>query len=236
MKQVKKIFVMFGIIPIMFSCHSISDITGTYSMRNYSYEFVINADSTFHYSKRHGRKYSSGTWKRQDKNTIVLESDIQSNIIPLKIEVTPSDNKDPVINVKLIVPGKDEKEYRATPQFALAGNYYFDLFLPDRGSHSYEDPSYYSNEHELFFRVSKEPRRLEELGTLPPKEYYSLNTERKKVTLNDGDIVNVTITVPDSLFLYRVFNSEKIKVDGKTMIFRDKENNNKKNKLKIKRQ
>ena len=237
MKQINKLFAILGVILIMFSCHSASHITGTYSKRNNPHKFVINADSTFNYFYIIAGdidKYSSGKWRQIDKNTIGLNSDVQSNIIPLNVEIVPSDNKNSMINLKLIVPGKDEKEYRATPQYAIIEDKWYisnSFFTPDRGSHSYESTV---STNELFFKVSKEPRTVERMGPRPYKEYYVLETERKKITTNDGDIVNVTVTVPDSLFSYRIFNSEKIKVDGKKLMFMDKENNNKTNKLLIK--
>ena len=241
MKSIKNLSFCWLLMIGLFSCKTPIKVIGTYEtifrdnphrLDIYTaHRFVFNADSTFNYFYiviGDAEKYSSGTWKQIDKRTIVLNSSIQSNIIPLDVEVTPSDNKNPMINLKLIVPGKDEKEYRCTPQYALIGDYYVESFLPDRGSYSYET-NYYSNQHELFFKVSKEPRRF--IPGRGREEYYVLETERKKITLNDGDIVNITVSVPDSLFSYRVFDSRKIKIDGKKLIFKD---DNKTNKLLIK--
>ena len=250
MKSTKILLLYWLLIVGLSSCKTpIDNVTGAYmsviqNTKPYyglnlyaAHKFVFNADSTFNYSYiviGDAEKYSSGTWKQIDKNTIVLNSNVQSNIIPLNVEIVPSDNKNPMINFKLIVPGKEEKEYRATPQYAMIEDkLYVPNFDPDRGSYSYEITNYYSNNHELFFKVSKEPRIVERIGTRPYKEYYILETEHKKITTNDGDIINVTVIVPDSLFSYRVFNTEKIKVDGKNLIFKDKEDNNKTNKLRI---
>ena len=247
MKLIKSI-VFFWLFTIgLFSCSTPIDVMGTYISTfrgnphrldiHTVHKLVINADSTFNYFyivMGDPEKYSSGTWKQIDKDIIILNSDIQSNTIPLNVEIIPSNKKNSMINLKLIVPGEDEKEYRVTPFALIDNNWYMDSFLPDRGSHSYKVTNYYSNEHDLFFKISKEPRTFERIGPRPFKEYYVLETEHKKTTLNDGDIVNVTINVPDSLFLYRIFNSEKIKVDGKKMIFKDKEVNNKTNKLYLK--
>jgi hypothetical protein len=115
----------------MLSCHSTYDITGTYSMLNNPHKFVINTDSTFNYFYTvmgDVEKYSFGTWKQIGKNRILLNSNIQSNIIPLDVHVVSSDNKNPMINLKLIIPGKDEKEYRCTPNYAFIGNYYIESF------------------------------------------------------------------------------------------------------------
>ena len=244
MKSNKNLFIVCLLIIGLSACRVPVNVIGTYlspfrdnphKLDIYTaHNFVINADSTFNYFyivMGDTEKYSSGTWKQIDRNTIILNSDVQSNIIPLNIEVTSSDNKNPMINLKLVVPGKNGKEYRVTPQYAI-GNSYVDNFLPDSGRYSYEETNYYSNEHELFFKVSKEPREL--IPGRGRKEYYLLETEHKKITLNDGDIVDITVSVPDSLFSYRVFNSEKIKVDGKKLIFKDKEDKNKTNKLHIK--
>ena len=246
MKSTRHLLFYWLLIIGLSSCKTPIEVMGTYTslfknnphrLNIYTvHKFVINADSTFNYFYiviGDAEKYSSGTWKRIDRNTIVLNSDVQSNIIPLNVEIVPSDNKNSVINLKLIVPGKDEKEYRITPQYAIIEDkWYVPNFESDRGSYSYEETNYYSNNHELFFKVSKEPRVF--IPGRGKREYYLLETEHKKITMNDGDIVNVTVTVPDSLFSYRLFNFEKIKVNGGKMIFRDKEDNNKKNKLLIK--
>jgi hypothetical protein len=251
MKTIKNVL-YFGVLIIgFFSCKTpVYNIIGTYlpisdnrtkhlkGLKIYTAnKFVLNADSTFNYSYiviGNEEKYSSGTWRRIDKNAIVLNSYIQSNVIPLNIEVVNSNNKKPMINVKLIIPGKDEKEYRCTPYYAVIEGKWYEpntLFVPDRGSHSYEESNYYSNEHELFFKVSKEPRQIEFVGPRLFKEYYVLETEHKKITTKDGDIVNVTVIVPDSLFSYRIFNNEKIKLRKNKLIFRDNERNNKTSKL-----
>lgn len=237
-KLIKNLLFCCLLIGGLFSCKSpLNDVIGTYianSNLNTKHRFILNADSTFNYSYiviGDIEGYSSGIWKRIDRNTIILNSDIQSNIIPLDIEITPSNNKNPMINVELIVPEKDTKEYRCTPYFPVIGGY-IENFLPDRGSYSYEETNYYSNNHELFYKVSKEPREF-----IPGRgkvEYYLLPTEHKTIITNDGDIVNVTVIVPDSLFSYRVFNNEKIKIKGDKLIFKDKENNNKTIKLHIK--
>ena len=247
MKLIKVFLFYLLLVIITCSCKSTTYTPGTYlsSFKDSphgldiytAHKFVLNADSTFNYSYiviGEVEKYSSGTWMQINSNTILLNSNIHSKIIPLDVDVISSDNKDITINLKLTVPGKDEKDYRATPQYAIVEDKWYEpSFDPDRGSYSYEETNYYSNNHELFFKVSKEPRIF--IPGRGKKEYYMLETECKKITTNDGDIVNITISVPDSLFSYRVFDSERIKVDEKKMIFKDSEDNNKTNKLYLKK-
>ena len=242
MKLIKNLLFYLLLIISLCSCKSTVNVVGTYlslfrdnphKLDIYrAHRFVINADSTFNYSYiviGEIEKYSSGTWRQINSNTIILNSDIQSKIMPLDVDIIPSENKDATINVTLIIPEKDEKDYRCIPYFELMENYYVENFLPDRGSYSYKKTNYYSNNHELFFKVSKEP-----YGFIPgrgKREYYLLDTEHKKITTNDGDIVNITVSVPDSLFSYRVFNNTKIKFKGDKLFFRDAEEKNKMNKL-----
>lgn len=243
MKRMSHLLLYCLLTIVLFSCKTPIDVTGTYSslFRNNSqrldistiHKIVLNIDSTFNYFyivMGDAEKYSSGTWKRIDKKTIVLNSDVSSSIIPLNVEVSSaSDYKNPMINVKLIIPGKDEKEYRCTPYYVFNENFSMESFLPDRGSYSYEGVN--TKNHILFFKVSKEPRTFEMIGPRPFKKYYVLETDHKAITMNGGDIVDVTVTVQDSLFSYRVFNNEKIKYNGNKLIFKNSEEKNKKYKL-----
>ena len=211
---------MLGLLPFIFSCYTITNIADTYSSRNSLHTIVLNTDSTFNYfyniEELKVNKYSCGKWSWIHRNKILLNSNVQSNIIPLDIEVIKSNNKNTIINVDLSVPGKDEKDYRCVPYVALIEDIWYEpnsLFIPNRGKYSYNS----SNPiNELFFNVVKEPRLIE----FPSKEYYKLDTERKKITTNVGDIIHVKIEVPDSLFSYRLFDSEIIKIHGRKLIFK----------------
>lgn len=244
MKSIKNLSFCWMLIIGLSSCKTSVDVAGVYISKNnlHGYgmssihKFIFSPDFTFNYFYiviGDIEKKSSGTWKYMDKNTIVLNSNIQSNEVALSTEIVPSNNKNPMINVKLIVPGKDEKEYRCSPYIAIIKDkYYVENFLPDRGNYSYEITNHYSNNHEFFFKISKEPSEF-----IPGRgkiEYYLLETEHKKIALNNGDIVNISVTVPDSLFSYRIFNDETIKFNGNKLIFKDKEDNNKTSKLHIK--
>jgi len=235
MNQNITILTFLGLIPIMISCHSVTNISGTYTTRNRLHTFSINTDSTFNYFYMkvgsNADIYSSGKWSSISRSRIVLNSNIVNNIIPLDIEVIPSSNINTIIYVELMIPGKDEKDYYCFPCFDVKKDKWFTskpFFTPDRGSHCYESTL---KENELFYKVQKKPFVFERQG--PLRKYYIIDTEHKMINTNVGDIIHVKINVPDSLFSYRLFNSQKIKINGRKIVFKDNENNNKKKKLYI---
>jgi len=266
------------------SCKTSADVEGTYLslFRNNphklniytAHKFVFSADFTFNYSYiviGDTEKYSSGTWEQIDKNTIVLNSNIQSNVLPLQVEKVNSEDSHIQVCENLVIIQKiskyeyENEDFLVTPY--IDGINYLDLHpeLSDeplqitkndfcksmgletdtinlseivmtsppikRGSYCIYPEKPFDT---LYFKILKQPRKVERMGPRSYKEYYILETEHKKLTTNDGDIVNVTITLLDSLFSYRIFDNEKIKLSGNKLIFKDKEDNNKKNKLYIK--
>jgi hypothetical protein len=231
MKNIDKIFVVLIVVFTCLACQSISNIPGTYLMKNNAHTFIFNTDSTYSYHcfvfGNHIDKYSSGKWRWTERKTIILNSDVQSNIIPLQVNVESANNIRTITNVELNIFGKDEKEYRCTPQFAIIDDvWYVPGFLPDRGSHSYESSN---TINKLFYKISKEPRAFEWIGPYGGRrEYYVLETEHKFIASNKGDIINVIVNVPDSLFSYRIFTDTEIKFKGDKLIFKDSEKKTKK--------
>lgn len=215
MKWYYKSLILIGNIIFLFSCQSISTIVGIH--QDVSHRFIFNADSTFQYFYMAGTsvdRYSSGKWKATNKNKIVLNSNIQSKILPLKIDIIPSENELNNFRVNLFIQGGNEKAYRAYP--FVNANLFFN-FTPDRGSYNFDTGSFINK---ISFKVSKEPMVIERLGA--PKEYYLLETEKKDINLNKGDSVIINIEVADSLFSYKIFKNEIIKFNGNKMIFKDK--------------
>jgi len=282
MKSIKFLLFCWLFIGLSSCKTTINNVAGTYisSVRNNphklnidtAHKFVINADSTFNYYyivAGDTVKYCDGRWSRVDKNTIVLNSKITNNIIPIHIEKI--DTEDPQIQIcedLNIIQKKSCYEYKSedflvTPY--VDGNNYLDLhpelsddsvrltkndyrrligLKPDttsssdivivcppekRGSYCIYPEKPFSN---LYFKIKKQPKMITNMGIQP--SYYNLQTEKINVQVQPGDLIKVTICLNDSLFSYRIFNSEKIKVDGKNLIFIDKEDNSITNKLLIK--
>lgn len=211
------------------TCQSFEKIfSGKYSNRFYPNVFEIYSDSTFIYKSMMGsiiEKYSEGKWKRLDKNTIILNSTIQNNNIPIQVNVIPDNKNKRTICVNLNVPGQSVKDYVCYPIFN--DNIFPSMNPGDRGSYCiYSEVSI----HSIHFQIQKIPLTLKCLGPRQP-EYYDIYS--KSVTINSkiGDSIIIKLQIPDSLFSYRIFRDTKLKISGENLIFKDIENGNKTNKL-----
>ncbi|MDR0865330.1 MAG: hypothetical protein LBO74_10440 [Candidatus Symbiothrix sp.] len=223
MKTTSKLFFAGLFVFILYSCHTSSNIVGTYSTKMDSKTFVLNSDSTFRYSCSEDL-YSVGKWQQIDKHMIILNSDIRSSIVPLDIDIISTENeKDHVIKVKMITDGKSEKLYICEP---YVEDFIFPSFWPDRGSYEFSTITI----DQIYFKIHRDPMVIERLG--PGREYNVLTTEHKKLNLTKGDEVNITVHITDSLFSYKVFSNTKLKVKRDKLIFRDK---NKTNKLSLRK-
>jgi hypothetical protein len=69
------------------------------------------------------------------------------------------------------------------------------------------------------------------LGRGQPPTYYTLQTEEVNITMQPNETVVVNIALNDSLFSYRIFDNEVLKIKNKKLIFEDREENNKENTL-----
>jgi hypothetical protein len=230
MKNFDKLITIIGFIFFFSSCYVTSNIVGTYSSPKSRHKFIIHTDSTFEYSYNVGGfkdKVSFGRWTQIDKNTIVLNSQIQSNTIPLNINILPTDNKSSNIKVEIDVSGKNKKDYRCIPY--IDGINYYPFLFPEKGNYDFESILSIKN---IYFEIYKEPMILERFGV--QREYNVLKTEIKEINSNVGDNISISIQLNDSLFSYRIFNNTILKFNGNKMAFKDPENKNKKSKLFIK--
>jgi hypothetical protein len=229
MKIFKKLVFVLGPIFIYFSCQVATTVTGVYSSSKNHNKFIIHEDSTFEYSyyivAGYADKISSGKWRQINKNTIILNSNIRTNIIPLYIEVIPTQNEKNNVKLSLNVFGKNKKDYLCVPY--SNETYFLPDFFPDRGDYDFESALPITH---LFFKIYKEPLILERFG--PQREYNILETESRSINLTKGDSIHISINLSDSLFFYEVFDNTILKINGNTLTFKDSKN--KKNKLSLK--
>ena len=252
-------------------CSNTTLISGTYSNKKNLNRFELFPDSTYIYTSLQynnssfTNKFSEGKWRRIDKNTIVLNSRITNNIIPLQIEkMNAKDSSLQVCENLIIIKNRNLYEYKVedflvTPY--IDGINYLDQhpelsdeplqitkkdfrvsigLEPDtinpseivmtsppvkRGSYCIYPEKPFNT---LYFKIEKQPK------TLSHSSYYSLRTEKVDIPVQFGELVKVNISVNDSLFSFRIFDNEIIKISGNKLIFKDKEDNNKVNKLHIK--
>lgn len=91
------------LIISLFSCQTTKTIEGIYSEKKNLNRFEFFADSTFiyqsllFYSSSFVNTYSDGTWLQTNNNTIILNSRIKNNIVPIRLKKEKSDN--PIISV-----------------------------------------------------------------------------------------------------------------------------------------
>ncbi|MCL1937622.1 MAG: hypothetical protein FWF52_04410 [Candidatus Azobacteroides sp.] len=256
---------------IFFGCQTPLNIEGTYSSRKDLNKFELCLDSTFLYTSlcykgsSFVNKYSEGKWSRIDKNTVVINSRITDNIIPLQVErVNTSDSIIQICQNLVISQKRNQYKYKnedflVTPY--IEENNYLELhpelsdepiqitkneflislgFEPDtinssevamvchpvkRGSYCIYPEKPFSN---IYFEIEKRPKTVE------CRTFYRLRTEKVNIPVQLGDLLSINIALNDFLFSYRIFDNEKIKLSGSKLIFKDKEDNNKKNKLYIK--
>jgi hypothetical protein len=254
-------FAIFGL-----GCQSSKNIGGVYSAKKNLNKFELFSDSTFiyksavFYGSSFANKYSDGTWKRTDNNSIILNSRIKSKLIPISIKKGKSDKDMVQVFENLIInqPLKKrsdmeytEKDYCVIPY--VNGQNYLDLHpeLSDEpvivdlrqmiGLHSDKTDKYIMNVppikrgsyclsfnesvKSIYFEIEKRPEKLEY------RTYYRLKTECVNTLIQSGELLTIDILVNDSLFSYRIFDNEVLKINDKKLIFKDKEENNKTNKL-----
>ncbi|MDR0206146.1 MAG: hypothetical protein LBI45_02680 [Bacteroidales bacterium] len=106
-------------IFLFFSCQAPLNIGGKYSSRKDLHKLELLPDSTFIYtSSCYGssviNKYSDGKWSYIDKNTVVLNSRITNNIIPLQVErVSASDSTIQICQNLVIIQKESRYKYES---------------------------------------------------------------------------------------------------------------------------
>ncbi len=258
----KRLILPTVVISLLYGCSTPLSVEGVYRKQNVVHSFELYSDSTFIYKSvsmpgsSFVDKYSDGHWSRVNEHTIILNSRITKNIIPIRIEKINIEDSCIQVCESLII---DRNEYQSedflvTPY--IDGVNYLDLHpeLSDeplrltkrdilglerditnaleeafitcppvkRGSYCIDLEKSFNN---LYFTIMKQPK------TLSFSTYYVLQTEHIDVPIQAGELLNVKICLNDSLFSYRIFNNTELKIKGKTLIFKDSENNDKKYKL-----
>jgi len=213
-----KLLTIFCISILLYSCSSNREITGKYSSTNSPYAFQFNKDSTFTYGylEFHSYEYSTGWWRKINRNHILLNSIIQYTIIPLEIQkLNSNDEKQPdFLSVEINIKGMNLADYRCL------------IFINDsldlvKRCDSISKIKLKKPINSLFFKFIQEPVKI----TTDLFSYNPLITEKlypEKIDLYNSKI---RIAFNDSLFAYKIFNDELIKVkNNKVKIFNSYKN------------
>lgn len=204
--------VFIGVLNILFnSCSDTILINGTYSKKHSPYVLTFSKDSTFIYESRKGCYAESfGTWKTIG-DVIYLNSLEQIDKMPVEYTKIKGNKKNTIINVKLNVPDKPQRDYICFPY--VNGEFVF--MYPERGSYSFESEVPIDS---ICFLIAKKPFVLR--GTGNKGCYDDVWTESIYLYSLVGESIDITINIIDSLFGYKVFKNEKIEIKNGKIIFK----------------
>ena len=241
---------------------------GVYSAKKNVNEFDFFSDSTFIYKSTilYGSsfvdKYSDGTWSRIDNNSIVLNSRVKNNLVPVFIEkgnvdktqictnlvITQTKIKNPKWEYTdkdyLVIPYINSKNYLDLhPELSdepvsvdlkqmigldsdKSEKYVMSVPPVKRGNYclSLDEPI-----EDIYFEIEKQPK------VLSRRTYYRLKTEKVNIPMQFNGTFVVNIALNDSLFSYRIFDNVILKINDKELIFKDIEENDKTNRLYLKK-
>lgn len=206
--------IIFGIAIILVSaiqsCVTTKDVTGKYSSRYYEHFLKLDSDSTFQYEFRSFHMYaqSSGKWLRVGKKALVLNSNITTTIVPMKIAVLDNASYNSLsINVNTVDSLKSEN-YRC--QIYL-NNTLYAVIRADSLSE---------------FKLAHSPRNIYLKFTFDPivsvSNLISPPVATEKHTLGIAKAprsIKLTLDLPASFFYYRPFNQEVLKIKRRSVAF-----------------
>jgi hypothetical protein len=240
----RKIAIIYTAV-LFWGCSTSNSVVGKYTSKSNPDSFQFNADSTFDYKYNfsHLREYSSGRWTQLKGKKVVLNSSIQNTKIPLKVNQDVNTinkgsnvklNFETELNLKnykcvifindtlytlkgtsLILPtGLTLKEFEKEINIA-------DIYFRFTRCDSLLALSLNSPIRSLFLKIIKYPVNSTYLNrnSIQTEEYFSLLDGQHTSLL-------VSLSFNDSLFNYRVFNNEKIKIRRNGLLFFN-ENTNK---------
>lgn len=176
-----------------------------------NFDFYKNHTFKYEYHALGIYKYSSGRWTYKNKNSILLKSKIQSNIVPINIEYSNTDTLAICLDINLHIEGGKETDYTCEP-------FYRDQKLSSTNikKGSYKLYLNYPLEN-LYFKIWKTPLFYND--TKPSPE--PLNTEEISININMGNYIKIDINVNESLYYYRIFNDEELPIIGNYILFDD---------------
>lgn len=218
------------IIAVLFftiSCAVQNTLLKTYSDKNSENTFMFSSDSTFEYRYRysHLQEYSKGTYKK-DMQGVILNSAIQDRVP--EIEVKEFNNNNETLSVSL----------KGT---ASKSEYKCEIFINDTlyklvNQHqllttglTYQQAEKEVNVSDLYFRYVRadsltELQLLSEVKSIMLKIVklpsststaiypYTINTLRYVVKSIGSKKIEMNIPINDSMFNYKIFSDEKIKI------------------------
>lgn len=210
----KKIAIML-IILSLYCCTTNVNIVGKYASNATPVCFYFKCDSTFIYEFRkfHVYEYSTGSWRKIKNNMIEINSTIKNTIAPLKISEQGINNlKNRELSVVLRQPtGAQLKDYKCEI-------YINDNFYDVKRCDSLSFVQINTPVHSVYLKFFKEP-----VVVTTDIIYLPIITEKYKVKSNSVVNLVIEVSINDSLFSYKTFNNEIIKInDGYVKYYYDR--------------
>ena len=201
-------------ISFLVSCAPELKISGVYSDKKHPVSFIIREDSTFSYRYKFefAKNYSSGHWTKKGRKSIALKSGLQNKILFLNVQEDNYVDAESLmsLNIGITIPEAEKKYYQCS--IFINDSFFIEKNFDSIGSIIISKPI-----SSVFFKINADeriPNRF--LDTLLTEKYFFKSESKKNLKIN--------ILWQDSLFNYKVFNNEVLKLTHHGVKFYSPEN------------
>ncbi|MDF2432833.1 MAG: hypothetical protein JWP44_2464 [Mucilaginibacter sp.] len=200
-----KLYTIIGIVLFLCSCSIKNDIIGKYMSKKNPNYFQFKKDHIFIYEYRrlHLYQQSTGKWDKVN-NLIILNSEVKSTTIPLKVinnNLINSDNS--LISIVLNIKGS----------YSLS-DYICGIFINDtsycvKRCDSLSSLIIKSPINNIYFKFFREPK-------VPTTTYIPLPLITNTYTpeAKTGNKLEIKVDFSDTCFYYKAFNNDTLKIKG----------------------
>lgn len=190
-------------MTLLCGCSLKTNIIGKYASSKNPNCFEFKSDSTFLYEYREKAQYkfSTGTWSNNNQHTIIVNSKISNTIIPIKVDENKSINpQESIISIALNITGEmNLSNYKCN--IFINDNFYIAKRCDSLSSIIVNLPI-----RDVYFLIERRPIVFTSTYLLFP-----LISESYKPKCNTCNL-KIEASFRDSLFSYRSFNNERLKV------------------------
>jgi hypothetical protein len=198
-------------LVLLYGCHPDRQLAGNYWSNKSPYFFSLNRDSTFDYRCKFQFVYqiSHGTWHKVAKNKVVLNSSIKDRTLSLNAKELSSDKNDPknLFYVSINIPDTEKKYYQCMV-------FVNDNFYEKSNCDSFNSVLVGFPINNIQFKISADPR-------MPGRLFDTLSTKKFSPQSSTSNKKELEILFSDSLFNYRIFDSDTITLTKKGIRFID---------------
>jgi hypothetical protein len=204
-----RIILLSTLVLIVSSCKLNNNIIGKYASQKSANAFQFRSDSTFFYEHKvfHIYQYSEGIWKEKSKGLAILKSDIKTTTIPLIVR-SHRDRKNNSNEIKIalnIQGGGSLADYNCAI-------YLNDILYATKRCDSINLITLDVPVNNIYFRLIKQP-----LISFTNVVAQPLFTTRYMFKASKGNEVDIDINLKESLFFYKSFNGDTVKIRNKAI-------------------